>query len=68
MQRRFIVQADVPDYMAGTEAEEAIREMIQLGRSKLAGATKDLVAVRYLEVKIKNVEIDTNVTAREVDA
>ena len=53
--RHFIVHAEVPDYMDEATAQDAIQEMITLGRSKLAGATKDLVAVKYLEVKVKSV-------------
>jgi hypothetical protein len=50
------VQIQYPDDMDIDEAIKAFNEFIFFGRSKLAGATKDETAIRYLKVEVLKVE------------
>lgn len=56
MQHQFIVTLQSPDNTTAKQAVEALLEAVLLGRNRMLSASKDEVAIRYLETKVIRVD------------
>lgn len=53
---QFLLTLESPDGTTADQAQKALLEAVQLGRSRLAGASRDEVAIRYLKTTVLRVE------------
>ena len=54
--RKYVIEVDVPESFTDEEVKEAILDLVSLGLSKCAGATKDPIAIQNLKVKVLDVK------------
>jgi hypothetical protein len=58
MIQKVIIALETPDDMTPETAKEVIQDLIALGRSKCAGATKDPIAVRNLSTNVETIQVE----------
>ena len=61
---QVVVELDVPDTFTLKEAGFIVEDLMRLGYSKCAGATKDPVAIKSMKTEIKKVTAKTKPKAK----